>query len=491
MLTIRNPLGNEQIDLEEFEERVRRGEIRPDTEILFPAVAGERWVRAGDLEVFRGLYDPVRVYFTRYFRLSRFPVVTTIVILVNLLVFTAMALSFPRTGTHYSIEAMVAFGAKTPPLIADLGQWWRLLTASFVHRDILHLAFNMFVLFNVGGALENTFRPVQYLTLLLVSALGTTILSLVASDSVSAGASGVVFGCLGGLVVFGLKYREIIPVRYRSFFGAAVAPYVMVFLWMGWVSSGIDNWGHLGGLIAGTAATALLRPRLLATKPRRKGGDALLAASLAGITLAIVFGGYCLADHTRRTAVYRHDVSGAVIVHPKGWRRVVTSLGELGLGNGLPNPVWVQARCELVEPPVDLSIVADRWLADQLHVAEQVGRVRSSRWRAMQPVTVAGLPALVYEAAFEVIERDEWSVDHVLRLYVFARGDLVYSIAVGGPVRRFDAYAPLLDEMIGALRLEEPRFLRRARAALLLSPEDPLVRERLDYALTRAGEREN
>ncbi len=484
---MRTPAGDEAMELEEFESRVRRGDVRPDNLVCFPAITGDRWVRAGDLEIFRGLYDPVRIYFRRYFSLSRFPVITSMVIAANLIVFTAMVLLYPGEGGTYPVGAMVDLGAKAPPLIVDLGQTWRLITANFVHRDALHLAFNLFVLFNVGGALENAFRLSQYLTVLLASALCTTFLSLLASDSISAGASGVVFGCLGGLVVFGLKYREIIPARYRRFFGVAVAPYVLVFLWMGWVSTGIDNWGHLGGLLGGAVATALLRPRLLAVPAVSKWRERLLWATLAAVTLAVTFGGGHWSRFLRRDAVYRDDVSGVVLSHPKGWRRIVTSLGDLGLGNGLPDPVWVQARCELLVPPLNLATVADRWLAEQLHRAEQAGRVRSNRWGAVGETTVAGLSALKYEAAFEV-EGETGDTTYRLRLYAFARGDLVYSLAVAGPARRFAAYTPVLDEMVDGIRLDEPRFLRRARAALLLRPEDPTVRDALDVSLRRAGE---
>lgn len=487
MLTIRTPLGDEVMALEEFEDRVRKGDVPPDTLVCFPAVAGDRWVRARDLEVFKGLYDPIRIYFTRYFRLSRFPMITSAMILANLAVFGIMVLLFPHSGGVYSAAAMVDLGAKAPALIFDLGQTWRLLTANFVHRDALHLVFNLFVLFNVGGALENTFRPLQYAAVLLASALSTTILSLVGSDSVSAGASGVVFGCLGGLVVFGLKYREIIPLRYRRFFGAAVAPYVFVFLWMGWFTHGVDNWGHLGGLIGGATVTAVMRPRLLMTPSSSRWRQPVLGAALASVILLVVGFGPVFSGVLSRTAVHRDDISGMSLRHPSGWRHVVTGLGELGLGNGLPDPVWVQARYEMVEPPVNLANVADRWMAEQLHRAEQAGRVRSGRWGGAKETSVGGVSSLRYEVVFEAERSDGLAEDYRLLLYAFARGDLTYILALAAPERRFDSYHPVLRDIVGSIRLEEPRFLMKARAGVLLEPESSHSRDRLESALRRVG----
>jgi rhomboid protease GluP len=489
MLTIRTPGGDEALDLAEFEARVRLGEVSPETPVCFPAITGDRWVCARDLEVFRGLYDPGQIYFRRYFSLSRFPVLTSLVILANLFVFAWMFFTLPEEADGVALtRAMVHFGAKAPPLIVDLGETWRLLTANFVHRDALHLVFNLFVLFNVGGALENAFRPLQYAIILAASALGTTILSLLAMDTISAGASGVVFGCLSGLVVFGLKYREIIPGRYKRFFGGAVVPYVLVFLWIGWISSGIDNWGHLGGLLGGGLATLALKPRLLDLRPPPRWHAVAQAAGVGLVLLVVAAGGWLHPAGLQRTAVHRDDVSGLVLVHPAGWRRTVTPLGDLGMGNGLPDPVWIQARAERVEAPVNLAQVADRWLAAQLHRAEQAGRIRSGSWRTAGETQLAGHPSLVYEATFEVVGPGGEGVPYRLHLHAFARGEIAFTLGLLGPAGRLEAYLPLLTGLLDEIRVEEPRFLRHARAAALLAPEEAGVWEVLEEAARRAGE---
>ncbi len=488
MLMIRTPLGDESLELEEFEERVRRGELTPDTLVCFPPVTGEGWVCARNLELFRGLYNPERLYFTRHFSLSRVPLLTLLVVSANLLMFLVLLSALPRgADEHVLTGKLVGFGAVAPSLIVDLGETWRLLTANFLHRDVFHLAFNMLFLFNAAGALENAFRPSQYVAVLLASALGATVCSLLLSGSISAGASGIVFGCLGGLVVFGVKYRAIIPARFRRYFGLAVAPYVAVFLWMGWMSAGVDNWGHLGGLLAGAVTTMFLRPRLLVESPRGRWHGVVLWPALVIVVLVVTVGGPVLSKPLRNTVTYRDDASGLVIDYPAGWTRTVTSLGELGLGNGLPQPVWVQAGANLIPSDADGSTVADRWLSAQLHRAEQAGRIRSSRWRSRGEANIAGCPALVYEAAFEVLEQGRKVADYRLRLYVFVRGDLAYRVALFGPVGLFPGYRSTLYEIVDGIRLEEPAFLRRARARFLVSPGDESARTLLDEAVRRAG----
>ena len=197
---IRTEQGEEALDLEELEARISRGEIAPFCPVYFPTPEGTRWVKAEDLELFRALFSPARHTFARRFRLTRIPWLTLGLIAANFAVFLAM-----RAEGPLDTDAMVRWGAKVLPLVGDLGETWRLFTANFIHRDWVHIGFNAFMIFNVGGALENAYRPLDYLALLLASALGYTLTSLAfAGDAISVGASGIAFGCLGAAVVFGL-----------------------------------------------------------------------------------------------------------------------------------------------------------------------------------------------------------------------------------------------------------------------------------------------
>src|SRR4030081_1008238 len=148
-----------------------------------------------------------------------------------------------------SVSGLLAYGAKATPLILDRGETWRLLSANLLHKDLLHLAFNAFAIWNVGGALERAVRPADYLALLIFTALGTTLVSAISADSISLGASGMAFGVLGASVTFG--WRRGVRGTLRSYFGLRIVPWLLALFAAGLGSAGVDNWGHGGGLFIG------------------------------------------------------------------------------------------------------------------------------------------------------------------------------------------------------------------------------------------------
>src|SRR5437588_450723 len=159
-----------------------------------------------------------------------------------------------------ALPSLLLYGAKATPLILDRGETWRLFTANLLHKDALHLAFNAFAIWNVGGALERAVRPADYLAVLVFAALGTTIASAVGADSISLGASGIAFGVLAASAAFG--WRRAVRGRLRDHFGLRLLPWLFALFVAGLGSAGVDNWGHGGGLLAGAACGLFLSPRL-------------------------------------------------------------------------------------------------------------------------------------------------------------------------------------------------------------------------------------
>ncbi len=139
--------------------------------VRLPVLTGERWVDARELELFRRLYAPARIHFTRSFSLGSFPVVTTLLCLAQIFIYFKIA----GAQRILPLDPLIAAGAKVQPNILELGETWRLLTANVLHRDVLHLLFNMFFLFNVGGTIENAYRLQDYLLILIASAIATTL----------------------------------------------------------------------------------------------------------------------------------------------------------------------------------------------------------------------------------------------------------------------------------------------------------------------------
>src|SRR5260370_3479397 len=123
----------------------------------------------------------------RPFRLDRFPWLTAAVILVNVAAYAYTARQGPL-----DIDAMVRFGAKVGPLIVDSGPFSRLLPANFLHRDVLHLSVHILVLAIVGGVLENAYRRLDFLALVLLSGLATMTVSLLLPDGTSLASPAIV-----------------------------------------------------------------------------------------------------------------------------------------------------------------------------------------------------------------------------------------------------------------------------------------------------------
>ena len=143
-----------------------------------------------------------------------------------------------------------------PVGIAVGGEWWRLFTAAFLHGSILHIAFNMYVLFVLGPTLERVLGHARYLILYLLAALGGGVASYIFSDmrTVSVGASGAIFGLMGALIVAGRRLKYDIK---------QVVLLLAVNVVIGFMAPGVDWRAHLGGLVTGAAVAAVfvLPPR--------------------------------------------------------------------------------------------------------------------------------------------------------------------------------------------------------------------------------------
>ena len=190
---------------------------------------------------------------------DRTPVVTAALLVANLLVFAAAQ----RAGAVDDAQALLDFGAMFGPLIAD-GEYWRLLTAMFLHADLLHLLFNMLALFLIGRQVEKSYGHLRFGVIYLLAGLSGSVLSFMASPlAIGAGASGAIFGALGALVAFYVVQRRALGSQAK-FYIAGLVVMVSVSLAYGLAAPRIDNWAHLGGLAGGVALGLALSPR---TKP--------------------------------------------------------------------------------------------------------------------------------------------------------------------------------------------------------------------------------
>jgi len=191
--------------------------------------------------------------------------VTGVIIFVNLLLFTLMigkgmmAGLGPGTLLNPDTYLLIHMGAQYWPIVLMEGEWWRCLTYAFTHGGLIHLGFNMVVLYQVGPLIESEIGKARFIVLYIVTALTATGAGLAwqlfawKSFAPVVGASGSLFGLIGFAVV---HYHRLGPAgtQIRNFmFQWALFAFVFGLL------VGADNAGHLGGALGG-ALLGLLIP---------------------------------------------------------------------------------------------------------------------------------------------------------------------------------------------------------------------------------------
>ena len=147
------------------------------------------------------------------------------------------------------VDYPALFGMKINDLIIQ-GQLWRLITPVFLHGSFLHIAFNMYALFVFGPGLEHQYGHGRFLALYLLAGFAGNVFSFLLSPAPSLGASTAVFGLLGAEGIFFYRNREIYGrIGQRALINIIVVAGINLVIGL---SPGIDNWGHIGGLIGGT-----------------------------------------------------------------------------------------------------------------------------------------------------------------------------------------------------------------------------------------------
>lgn len=172
------------------------------------------------------------------------PIVTLILMGITIFVFVLQIL----TEFFLKVDLPAALGMKVNALIIQ-GQVWRLITPIFLHASILHLGFNMYALYVLGPALEQFYGRRRFLALYLLAGYSGNVASFLFSDAPSLGASTAVFGLLAAQGVFFYQNKELFgSIARRSLTNIVTIAAINLVIGL---SPGIDNWGHLGGLVGG------------------------------------------------------------------------------------------------------------------------------------------------------------------------------------------------------------------------------------------------
>lgn len=177
------------------------------------------------------------------------------IIIINVIVFLWVEWGSSSENTLW----MLQHGAMFAPYVIEERQYYRLFTAMFLHFGVNHLVNNMLILFIVGGNLERALGKVKYLIFYLLCGVGSNFLSMLFHMNkeeivVSAGASGAVFGVIGGLlwaVIRNKGHLEELSVRQ-------IAVMMVLSLYLGFTETGVDNIAHIAGAGIGFFLSVLL-----------------------------------------------------------------------------------------------------------------------------------------------------------------------------------------------------------------------------------------
>jgi rhomboid protease GluP len=276
---------------------IRLGRIPEDAELSCETLTNGKWIKLHELDL--GVDEDPKLLEEKLEEAEekrgyprKFPKVTLALIAVNTIVFILLD---QGSGHSKNAQILTQFGAYSYPLIVEVGEYWRLITNTFLHVGLLHFCLNMGAILGLGYRVEGLFGRWRFLIIYLVAAIGGSLASLLfVHIPIGAGASGAVFGLSGAFVAFGLRYRKQLSQYQRREcrlllicigVDIFVAPFVM---------SDINTVAHVSGLISGGVVGLLLPPAHYRGDDRERKTVIAFASALVGLT--VLSGGIAVSN---------------------------------------------------------------------------------------------------------------------------------------------------------------------------------------------------
>jgi rhomboid protease GluP len=183
-----------------------------------------------------------------------------------------------------NVARIVETGALQRDAVLD-GEWWRLVSGAFMHADGVHLVGNMVMLYILGMACEHAFGLGRFLFLYTAAGIAGNALAMSGSDIPTVGASGAIFGLVGGTIGMAFVHRRELEVRDTRL-GVVLAGWSAFTLLTGFFTPFVSNSAHFGGLVAGLVLGVALRPVVL--DPRRVSRRPVVGRVLLTLTLLVL-----------------------------------------------------------------------------------------------------------------------------------------------------------------------------------------------------------
>ncbi len=253
------------------------------------------------------------------------PIVTWVLLGIIVVVFGVETIAGGSTDT----EVLVRMGAKVTALIAN-GEAWRLFTAMFLHIGFLHLALNGYALIAIGTELERVVGWQRFLVVYLLSGLLGSLASYAFSPSLSAGASGAIFGLIGALAAFFLLHRQQLGTWGQRRL-ANIAFLIVANIVLGFSQPSIDNMAHLGGLVAGLGLGWALAPRYAVDPDAFRLVDRNQVSRYwpaLVVAVVILVGGTVLVTQMQHNSLQSYQWRVGQAVAREDWAEVVTQVNQ-------------------------------------------------------------------------------------------------------------------------------------------------------------------
>ncbi|MEC7240443.1 MAG: rhomboid family intramembrane serine protease [Myxococcota bacterium] len=483
---LRDAEGITRIDIADLEEDLRQGRLSGAYLLRYPPWTGEEFKRLQDIRELREALDSPNACFAQNLRNPRFPwastVLTAAVLLTGLLNLWLIFRGWKVNAMEARLLAVYQGGLTGFEATLLNGNWWSPWSAQFVHAGPGHLLPNLAVIAYAGYRVERALGASAFWLVSAASvACGGLLVALFSAFAVM-GSSILGYGFFGALLAIGFRFGETIPSRHRRFYGYGnLLLFAMLFV-SGLRMEQASHLGHIGGLLGGIGATALLQPAIAYRQPernrrRRWNLSAALLLSMAPLLWSPAVGSM---------------VPGLAF---GGSQRVV--LEEEGVRLELP------ARLARIEgrlrglPAFALSLQSEEGVfcgLEVLPVGESLDGDRLSAFWSQGdavPIATAEKPPSLGEGwegyAFD-LESESGTfrvVEHQLRRgrWLLRAGYRIQSSDSGPSAFREAFYASFLP----TIELDDPPKLQKARQAWLLKKD---TRNALDYAeqLQRIGD---
>src|SRR5690625_4153209 len=239
------------------------------------------------------------------------PIFTYILLAINLMMFFILEIN----GGSTDVETLIQFGAKYNPYMID-GEWWRLVSSMFLHIGFLHLAMNIVAFYYLGVAVERIYVSSRFLIIYFLAGIAGSLTSFTFAMNVSAGASGAIFGLFGALLFFGIVHKKV----FFQTMGRNIITIVAINIVLGFVIPQIDIGAHLGGLIAGFIASAIVY------LPREKRITIQFSALI--IYLLLLSGLFLFGINSTTNTVTYHLIKIEEYIEEKDYEMVISQATE-------------------------------------------------------------------------------------------------------------------------------------------------------------------